>query len=220
MVLMVLMVLVVAGAEEGLIWRSPGLSLTFCLLLGGDVSSSIWLCPGGSIIISPGCIFPVSCKNPLSFTHFLPFPSISQLTSVSGPDTDTGLEPWKFSLNSAKLGLCWMEAAKLLSVRNEEETGEGRSFLVRTEGFSMDSSDRSLPRILKFILVFSWFLGGLLWCLGLFCDLISLGAFLSKLTLLMRSSLWCSVLIPKLSSSQSVRQSAHTVHTNNRTIWG
>ena len=48
-----------------------------------------------------------------------------------------------------------MEEAKLLSVRIEEETGGASAFLVRTEGFSMDSSDRSLPRILRFILVFS-----------------------------------------------------------------
>lgn len=100
-VLMVLMV-VGAGAVEGLAWRRPGLTLTFCLLLGGDVSPSIRLGP----VMSAGCIFPIS--------------------SVPWPDavSDTARDPRKFSLNSAKLGLCWMEAAKLLSGRNEEETGE------------------------------------------------------------------------------------------------
>lgn len=100
---MVSMVSMVVGARpvSGLTCRSPVLRLTFCLLLGGDVSSSIWLGP----VMSVGCIFPIS--------------------SVRGPDTDTDRDPRKFSLKSAKLGLCSMEAAKLLSVRNEEETGEG-----------------------------------------------------------------------------------------------
>ena len=112
LVSVVVVVVVREGAEEGLTFPRPALTLTFCLLLGGDVSS-IWL----GTIMSVGCIFPISCKSLLSFTHFLP----SQLTSVSGPTS--GLVPRKFSLNSAKLGLCLMEAAKLLSVRREEETG-------------------------------------------------------------------------------------------------
>ena len=68
LVLMVVVMVVVGGAE-GLTCLWPGLTLTFCLLLGGDVSPSIWLGP----VMSAGCIFPISCKSPLSFTHFLPF---------------------------------------------------------------------------------------------------------------------------------------------------
>ena len=74
--LSVLMVLVV-GLK--VVWAGAGfaLTLTFCLLLGGDVSS-IWLGP----ILSVGCIFPISCKSPLSFTHFVTsFPSLQSLNS-------------------------------------------------------------------------------------------------------------------------------------------
>ena len=68
LVSVVVVVVVREGAEEGLTFPRPALTLTFCLLLGGDVSS-IWL----GTIMSVGCIFPISCKSPLSFTHFLPF---------------------------------------------------------------------------------------------------------------------------------------------------
>ena len=84
-VLMVLVVLVmglvgfvVVGTGAGLTFPGPALTLTFCLLLGGDVSS-IWL----GLITSVGCIFPISCKSPLSFTHFPPFNLLTHLWSVS-----------------------------------------------------------------------------------------------------------------------------------------
>ena len=78
-VLMVLMV-VGAGAVEGLAWRRPGLTLTFCLLLGGDVSPSIRLGP----VMSAGCIFPISCKKSIKFhSDFLPFNLPTNLSPVA-----------------------------------------------------------------------------------------------------------------------------------------